>query len=172
MTRRKNDFYPTPATNTEILLKNVSVTGTVVEACSGKNHITEVLQKVGLEVITNDIDVEFDAQYHFDAKGNELYNTVKADWFITNPPFNQAFPILTKAYEHFDNIALLLRISFLEPTYERGSWLEAHPPTKLIVLPRTSFTGDGKTDSVTCCWILWQKHLQQTPSPILVSSKG
>jgi hypothetical protein len=41
-------------------------------------------------------------------------------------------------------------------------WLAEHPPTKLIVLPRISFTGDGKTDSVTCAWYVWERgeHVQ------------
>jgi hypothetical protein len=32
-----------------------------------------------------------------------------------------------------------------------------HSLSKLIVLPRISFTGNGKTDSVTCGWFIWIK---------------
>jgi hypothetical protein len=53
---------------------------------------------------------------------------------------------------------MLLRLSYLEPTEDRGAWLNSHPPTDLIVLPRISFTGNGKTDSVTCAWIVWRKQ--------------
>ena len=41
---------------------------------------------------------------------------------------------------------------------DRGAWLNEHPPTTLIVLPRISFTGNGKTDSVTCAWMVWEKN--------------
>jgi hypothetical protein len=55
---------------------------------------------------------------------------------------------------------MLLRLSFLEPTRERGPWLAANPPDLVIVLPRISFTGDGKTDSVTCAWMIWDKDIK------------
>lgn len=55
-------------------------------------------------------------------------------------------------------VAMLLRLSYLEPTKDRGHWLNDHPPTQMIVLPRISFTGDGKTDSVTCAWMIWHKQ--------------
>jgi hypothetical protein len=48
-------------------------------------------------------------------------------------------------------------MSYLEPVENRGVWLNEHPPTTLIVLPRISFTGDGKTDNVTCAWMVWRK---------------
>jgi hypothetical protein len=27
----------------------------------------------------------------------------------------------------------------------------------MLILPRISFTGDGKTDSVTVAWVIWDK---------------
>ena len=52
-------------------------------------------------------------------------------------------------------MAFLLRLSFLEPTLTRREFLRANPPKRVIVLPRISFTGDGRTDSVTCAWLIW-----------------
>jgi len=55
-------------------------------------------------------------------------------------------------------VAMLLRLSFLEPTAKvnpRGPWLAECPPSRLIVLPRCSYTGDGRTDSVTTAWMIW-----------------
>ena len=54
-------------------------------------------------------------------------------------------------------VAFLLRLSFVEPTNERGDWLEKNPPTGRITLPRYSFTGDGRSDSVTAEWMIWHK---------------
>ena len=94
------------------------------------------------------------------------------DWVITNPPFNGAFDILKHAMEYSENgVALLLRLSFLEPTYERGEWLAQHPPNRLIVLPRISFTGDGKTDSVTCAWMVWEHYMTGKQNYIEVVKK-
>ena len=74
---------------------------------------------------------------------------------ITNPPFSDAFEILVNAHKQGLDVAFLLRMSFLEPTVERGEWLAANPPDLVIVCPRESFTGDGQTDSVTCAWMVW-----------------
>ena len=31
-------------------------------------------------------------------------------------------------------------------------------PSHVMVLPRVSFTGDGRTDNVTSCWIVWRAN--------------
>jgi len=51
-----------------------------------------------------------------------------------------------------------LRLSYLEPCQNRAQWLADHPLTKLIVLPRISFNGSGKTDSCTTAWMIWDKR--------------
>ena len=89
------------------------------------------------------------------------------NWVVSNPPFNQAFEILQRAFETEANIAFLLRLSFLEPTFQRQEFLAKHPPTKLIVLPRFSFTADGKTDSVTCAWMIWERNKPATSITIV-----
>lgn len=48
-------------------------------------------------------------------------------------------------------------MDFYETSAEAVDALAAHPPTQLIVLPRHSFTGDGKTDRVTCAWMIWDR---------------
>ena len=45
----------------------------------------------------------------------------------------------------------------MEPTDERGPWLKAHPPTRVIVMPRPDYRGTGKSDSVTSAWFIWAK---------------
>lgn len=158
MARRKNDFYPTPSSVTEELLKHVQVKGTVLEICSGAEDISKVLRANNLTTYTNDIALYTHAQSHFDAASDQLYLYHKdADWVVTNPPFNQAIGIVKKAVEKVPNVAMLLRISFLEPTYDRQDWLHENPPNKVIYLPRISFTGDGKTDSVTHFWCVWDQ---------------
>lgn len=169
--RRKNDAYYTPTWATEALLKknyiNIHPVEQVFEPCVGDGAISEVLQKhVEKPVLTNDIDFGVSAHYHSDAADPEFWisipdkhgNDISVDWVITNPPFSVAFPIVKNAYSKAKvGCAFLLRLSFLEPTYDRGEWLDRHPPQRLLVLPRISFTGDGKTDSVTCAWMIWLK---------------
>ncbi len=163
--RRKLDQYFTPAHATYELLKHIYVqTRQVLECCNGDGGISGPLANYGAILKTNDIDPELRADYHTDASDPRSWLGVDTDWVISNPPFNLAPQIIPLAYEYANTgIAMLLRLSYLEPcesrvkSSRRGLWLQQHPPSKLIVLPRISFTGNGKTDNVTCAWFVWEK---------------
>ncbi len=161
--RREHDFYPTPAWATHELLKHVAVEGTVLEPCVGAGDISSVLFDADgvLDVMTNDLDrAHINAAWHEDATDPWWWSRIPNgfDWVVTNPPFSHAHQILPLAMKFArTGVAMLLRLSYLEPCEGRGAWLAANPPTSLIVLPRISFTGDGKSDSVTCAWFVWDK---------------
>lgn len=170
--RRKNDFYPTPEWATQTLLDRYEMKGTsAFECCVGDGSISRVLEQRFSDCVwTNDIvtaGVIFQ-HYTLDAADPKNWQEHWAGqmgfgWVITNPPFNRAAEIVPLAYRYAGiGIAMLLRLSFLEPVEDRGSWLNDHPPTSMIVLPRISFTGNGKTDSVTCAWMIWEKGKQGT----------
>jgi hypothetical protein len=180
--RRKHDFYPTPASGTKALIEHCpDINGVLLECCSGANDIASVLKGVeGAIVLTNDIDDSRNTDFHLDIStplGWMLLNDsisysgeAGADWIVTNPPFNLAPEIVPLAYEHAAiGVAMLLRLSFLEPCLNRSEFLIKHPPTKLIVLPRISFTGDGGVDSVTCAWMIWDKRVQKSSVEIVGS---
>lgn len=160
--RRDLDAYFTPTSATEQLAKRVRLTGVVCEPCVGEHAIAEVLRRESItRLITNDLDRKRTADYHEDAAHFMFWQTLEerggVDWVVTNPPFLVAVDILKYAQAHArKGVAMLLRLSILEPCADRGEWLQEHPPTRLIVLPRISFTGDGKTDSVTLGWFVWQ----------------
>jgi len=174
--RHHLDYYKTPGFAVKVLLDNLSIYkgSTIFEPCNGNGEISSLL-KQNLDPITlittNDIDSNKLADHHFDAS---YYN---ANWpndimyVVSNPPFNKAFEILKNAYECASiGVAFLLRLSFLEPTYNRQNWLIKNPPSSLIVLPRISFTGDGKTDSVTVAWMIWYK--QGNEQKIIITGKN
>lgn len=120
--------------------------------------MTRELRAAGIEVITNDINPSSDAEFHSDAAYGPSWRQWAPKWVVTNPPFVKARDIFEHAHANAtDGVALLLRLSFLEPTDDRGELLWRLPPDELIVLPRISFTGDGNTDSVTCAWMIWHK---------------
>ena len=154
--RRAHDAYYSPAWSVDTLLQAVAIDRAcrVLEPCSGTGQISRRLAALGFaEVATNDLDPAAPAQTHADY----LAQPFQAQWIITNPPYAQAFPFLAKAMrESTLGVALLLRLSFIEPTRQRGAWLSAHPPTAVLVLPRISFTGDGRSDTVTTAWFVWQ----------------
>lgn len=154
--RRPNDFYETPEYYVQQLLAAVKIGDKVFEPCAGGGAISRFFPSCR----TNDIDHTKKADFHFDAADYNQWPQACPpglfDWVVTNPPFKDAFPILRAAFAFAYNVATLLRISFFEPTLERELWLVENPPTGLIYLPRYSFTGNGKSDSATVVWGVWQ----------------
>lgn len=145
--RADQDFYETPAWMTRSLLAHQpGIEGaTVFECAAGRNAITRVLEREGgCTVLTNDINRQQPTDFHFDARDGKLWTTVAATgvrgrrvlWVVSNFPFDVAFEILQHAIDAVPNVAILLRKTFTEPTIERGPWLAAHPPTRIIGLPR------------------------------------
>lgn len=140
----------------------------VLEPCCGTKNISKLFKNC----ITADIDPSVEPMVTADMSKQEGWDDVAAkygrhDWVVTNPPFSHALEFAQHGLNHAKwGMALLLRLSFLEPTYKRQEWLHQNPPYHMIVLPRISFTGDGKTDLVTCAWMIWLKGVQGSPITI------
>lgn len=165
---------------TRALLAHVpEIGGRILEPCSGLGAIASILTaEGGLSVSTNDIDPRRPAAFHLDAVQPESWAAFGlVDWVVSNTPYvgHLCLPIVRLAVEHASvGVALMLRLSFLEPTAKgqrrrrtrsgriilasepRGPWLAEHPLSRLLVLPRYSFTGTG-TDSVTTAWMIWSR---------------
>lgn len=163
--RKRFDFYPTTKAASKALFVHHSFSSlSAWEPCHGAGDITQVLKEHFLRVTTSDVDHSRDVDLFADAGCLDVPLETAV---ITNPPFNQAFRIVSHFAERGNECAFLLRLTFLEPTGGRGAWLEKNPPAKVIVLPRFSFTGDGNTDSVTCAWLLWNVP----PKPVIIVGK-
>ena len=170
--RAEWDFYPTPPFMTRSLLHfHPAIEGaTVLEPCSGDGAIVRVLEERGCRVFTNDIDIRHPSMTHYDAAQPWYWreHAPKADWIVSNLPFNVGIDILRCAYEHAEiGLALLFRKTFLEPTDDRGPWLSTHPPTRCIGQPRYSFRGTG-SDSVSCDWYIWERRPDRTLPPFVI----
>lgn len=152
--RRPNDFYPTPEGATQKLLDRIQFDPkmmTSLEPCAGTGQISRLL---GPHCLTADIDPAMGAMMTADM--TSIDHWPKVDWVITNPPFEHARQFVENALiSARSGVAMLLRLSFLEPTRDRRTLLTTQPPNRLYILPRISFTGDGKTDSITCAWMVW-----------------
>jgi hypothetical protein len=171
MVRRKLDFYETGQHAVSELMKRVPLGLEIIEPCVGLGAIAKPLAASGRQVWTSDLDVTFDptgvgrdACWWLDPS-NRAHHLHRSADIVTNPPFNEANRIVPAFVRAGHRCAFLLRLSWLEPTLDgfrnnvavpgRQDFLAEHPPSGLIVLPRYSFTGDGKTDSVTAAWMLW-----------------
>ena len=178
--RRARDFYETAEWQIRALLAHQAIAGTILEPCVGDGSIARVLADVdGVHVVTNDVDPARPAACHCDAATADLYRAVgPVDWVITNPPYRMpaCTAIVARAVEHARvGVAMMLRISFREPTakvHPRGPFLQAHPISRLLTLPRCSFTGNGKTDSATTEWAIWLTRPLRANEPPVLSLYG
>lgn len=174
-TRRKNDAYYTPVSATEELLRHVHIYGSVLEPCAGEGAIASVLRAAHDVVVVHETDLKCDAGFTPRDATTDLFWDWWGDWdfVVTNPPYTVAAAIVPRAYEAARyGIAFLLRLSYLEPCQNRAQWLAEHPPNHLIVLPRISFTGDGRTDSVCTAWMVWDKQARGQEQRITIVPKG
>lgn len=160
------DLYETNAAAVAALRARVKIEGRVFEPCNGLGAISRHFADCAVR--TNDIDPRKPADLHVDAAKASV---LPGETVVTNTPFGAAaFPIVRNFVEQGGPCCFLELLSFLEPTFQRGDWLAAHPPSGIIVLPRYSYTADGKTFQVTCAWILW--NTGPLHPPIQVVSKG
>jgi hypothetical protein len=176
LARQPLDFYPTPSLLTWALLDSHRFVpwrnqATVLEPCNGEGAISDVLKESGLFRLVDTADIDpakvklvapmAVAGFTMDATDPQAWaRMARYDWVITNPPYNQAPAILPLAFQNCRvGMAMLLRLSYLEPCENRARWLQEHPPAKLIVFnPRPQFRADtGGTDSVTTAWFIWHR---------------
>lgn len=154
------DFYETPAWQTWVLMRHVDIAGRCYEPCVGDGAIPLAMsmREPGKRFwITNDIDTRWRADSHHDAREEAAWYAASPDWVVSNFPFNVATDIVKRAHSAAHvGVAVLLRLSWLEPTADRRDFLAEHPPDLLIVLPRVRYNPNSKsTDSVTTAWMVW-----------------
>ena len=118
--------------------------GYILDSCGSKvDAVYRVLTDEGLHVLTNDINVRLTADTHLDVLTSEfLKEYVQGDrqpqWIVTSPPYKHAFAILRQALVVARaGVIFKLRLSFLEPTKTRGTWLQKTPPALTLLLPRS-----------------------------------
>lgn len=158
MVRRRLDRYETDKRLVDALLYFTGPLGPVFEPCAGYGAIAQYFDPC----VTADIDKTLGCDMHADAR---LVRVPAGHTVVTNPPFNLALPIAANLVRQAP-CAFLLRISWMEPTVERRTFLSKYPPTGLIYCPRVSFTGNGKKDSVTLAWHLWNVPTKVPGKPI------
>ena len=161
MKRIDNDFYETPKKLTLSLLKHCPfIEGKVVEPCAGNSKISNCLIEEGYEVKATDII----QGVSYDATKLDYWKLIadNPDWTITNPPFNQASEILKYALDFSQlGVAMLLRLTFLEPCKSRAELLKFYADNLVAIIPvnpRPKFRKDTKgSDSATVAWFVWRK---------------
>lgn len=138
-TRHKLDFYETPAWLTLLALTHIPFSGTIGEPCAGNGAIASIMKEAGFSIWLNDIDTAKPADYHGDATRPDHWATLpQADWIFSNPPYSDlSAPIVQNAYQHArQGVVMVLRLNWFEVCADRVKFLQHHPPTLILNVPR------------------------------------
>ncbi|MFM6723626.1 MAG: hypothetical protein ACKPJF_04080 [Dolichospermum sp.] len=177
MKRHDFDRYDSPHWFVTHLPNYVRLEVIVGEPCKGGGNISNLLPYFDQvsHCWTNDLDPNVDADFNFDAADPKSWDKFpETDWIITNPPFNAALPILQNSLNHARlGVVFFLRLSFVEPTLERGQWLFENPRYLDLIYPRFKFRKgkDGKswqTDSMPMMAAVWCKDTSETRGSITI----
>ncbi|MHC5754520.1 MAG: hypothetical protein ACYTXF_28560 [Nostoc sp.] len=178
--RHPLNFYESPSWFTTELLRHVPLSGVIGEPCVGHGAIASLLNvwPHTKQMWTNDIDPHKSADYQMDATLFESWaNFPDCDWICTNPPYAEfAAPIIKNAYQKARvGVAAFLLTSFLEPCDDRADFLQQHPPSLVIIMPRFCFRKDKRgirwaTDNVTISCFVWDKRA--TGQQIIIRPKS
>lgn len=165
--RHRLDLYESPVWFTLAVLQFFQYDrfrGIVGEPCVGSGAIARWLKYVGLQVWTNDIDLNQDADYHFDASCPQSWEEVPdSDIIITNPPYgSKAAPIMINAYGKTKRVLVLfVRLTFEEGAQDRIEFFKQYPPHYRFMFPRFAFrqgkNGNWTTDSSPVVGLVWDK---------------
>lgn len=159
--RLANDTYFTHPNITTTLLNYLPLRDQLIlEPCCGDKHISKLLEKHHNTVVSTDISYgeEYDASNYKYWEGKYRY-----DYVVTNPPYNKEVMqnIIDFSWQHArKGIAMLLRLSYLEPVKNRANFLRDNPLHHLLIFgqPRPGFRTDTTgTDCMTTAWFVWLK---------------
>ena len=173
--RDEHDKYYTPVWCTRALIHYLGdrLTGVAWEPCAGANHIVDVLREhsqIDDRIWASDI-----APNGWPIMGHDFLgpppgmfgNPSKPDWIISNPPYSTDTGTATEVIEHaldlVDNVAMLVRVGWLEPCADREALLTERPPTDVIMLPRVHYIGAPTQNNQTSVWVVWEKGAERRP---------
>jgi len=171
--------FDRPAWMTAALLEKVPAVGggrkgLIVEPCAGNGAIVEVLEHHYRSVRSYDLEprtldlpllgtVRDVGVQRADATSKAFWLEMLAlgvTWGVSNPPFSLGTEIRNLARDLGLRLALLLRVTALEPTEDRAPRLEADPPSDLVLMPRGTFAGPGTAftggDIASAFWFVWR----------------
>ena len=86
----------------------------------------------------------------------------RCNWIITNPPYQLANATAADFVRHAltgsASVAMLLRLTWLEPCRDRVDILTLNPPTDLLILPRVHYINAANSNPCTSVWVIWDRN--------------
>lgn len=168
--RQIDDFYATPPSATEALLRVESFDGPIWEPACGDGAICKVLKERGHVVQATDL-----VDRGYGASGIDFLMEYKphGPHVVTNPPFKLATQFVQKALQlTTGKVAMLLKVGFLEGV-ERAPIFDAEPFARLWVFRRRqSFLKngthgiemEGRGGMIAYGWFVWEHGYTGKPT--------
>jgi hypothetical protein len=155
------DYYVTPISDIEKFLQEFDMVygcllryGNILDPCAGGDEYHDMSYPTGLRKYNSNIDtidIRPDSQADIIGDYLQIDCSNKYDLIITNPPFNIALPIITKALDEVKTggvVVMLLRLNFFGSKDRKPFWEEHMPEYCFVHHRRMSFIDKGGTDSI------------------------
>lgn len=170
--RHKSDYYVTPQDDIALFLDEYKkdegeLSTPILDPCAGGDMNHEMSYPAVIDGHVSTVDVRQDSRAFYrpvnylewDARteDGQRYQTI-----ITNPPFNIAQEIITKALDDVaegGHVIMLLRLNFFGSQKRFPFWKENMPKRCYVHHKRMSFTDRGGTDSIEYMHCVWEKGL-------------
>lgn len=164
------DYFPTPPWATRAFCEHVmpvlwpwpdAFAGAALEPACGEGHMAAALEEYFDGVIASDIH-----EYGFGEVQDFLtgYQDLRAEWMITNPPFNRAEDFIRNGLSVATRgVAVLVRTAFLEGQGRFSNLFAQRPPQVIaqfverVPMHRGRWEPNGST-ATAYCWLAWRKH--------------
>ena len=168
--RVENDYYATDPKSVKALFKAHKIKSkSFYEPCVGAGHISKVIRKKFKKatIFESDLVDRGCGTGGVNFLTDDVLNTKKVDWIVTNPPYKHALEFIDKSLELTKiGVAMFLKIQFLE-SQGRKEWFKKKPPKYVYVFSKRQDpwrNGDelnpetGKKWGSTMCfaWFVWE----------------
>lgn len=163
------DFFPTPHWATRALCEhvlpsamqdNASPLSTYAawEPACGQGHMVDALREYFGAVWATDVH----PYGHGGVRDFLMADAAKEkiDWVITNPPFRLASQFILQGRHIAPNVAMLVRIAFLEGVGRYNELFSQHPPNIIAQFVERVPMVKGRlsreaTTATAYCWLVW-----------------
>lgn len=142
--REANDYYATPPSAVEMLLKLEDFSKTIMEPACGQGHIAEILKSHGYTVCATDL---IDRGY---GVGNVDFFSINDPTdmdIITNPPYAMAKEFVEHAMDIVTDghkVVMFLKLTFLEGQGRRELFKKYPPKTVYVSTSRIGCAKNGE----------------------------
>ena len=156
------DFYETPPRAITALLRAERLPDSLWEPCAGNGAIARLLRAAGHHVVASDI-VERDFPLDFRADLFDAAAPAGCQAIITNPPFQMAAQMVTRALYLVPRVYFLLRLAFYEserrsPILDNGCLAAMHVfRGRLPMMHRVGWTGPRASSGIAFAWFCWSR---------------